>query len=126
MSTRTHKDFDEGTKAIKEPIDSEFKSTTYKEIKDIYTTLVESNSDNVYPEFFLLLDKQSPKNRKVVITQKAGVRQTSEGMIVSWKRHRVPYKEVEETVAVLIGLGRLEFEPYLEESTEERIVVADN
>lgn len=135
MSSRTHKDFQEETKDIEAPVKSEFKSTTYAEIKHLFGTMAEPNSFDVHTQFFLLLDDQSPKDRKIVITQKIVLPLNSDGTFLSrqaeadgekpvkikvkWKRHRVPYEETGTTVALLDAQGGLEFEPYLEESKEE-------
>src|SRR5262245_3365928 len=118
VSSHAHKDFEEETKKIEAPIESEFKSTTYREIKHLFDTMAEANSD-VDPSFFLLLDEQSPKDRTVVIMQKCALPLNSEGAYISgrrnrekptkirveWSRHRVPYDETGTAVALFVAHG---------------------
>jgi hypothetical protein len=80
----------------------------------------------------LILDKQSTEDRRVIVMERNGKYVNPEGEQCSplpgdyaiwiniWKRHRVPFEEAWETVALITAEGGLEEEPYLEEVMEEQ------
>ncbi|KAF2814357.1 uncharacterized protein BDZ99DRAFT_567991 [Mytilinidion resinicola] len=128
----TQENLKEETERISTTDKTEFSSATWQEIRDTVLDLAEREPLTIHTRYFLILDKQSTEDRRVIVMERDGKWVNAEGQerwplpgdyaikITMWKRHRVPFEEAWETVALISAEGGLEEEPYLEEVMEEQ------
>ncbi|KAF2489742.1 hypothetical protein BU16DRAFT_163731 [Lophium mytilinum] len=120
------------TDRISTTVKTKFSSATWQEMRDTVLELGEQEPPNIHTLYFLILDKQSIEDRRVIVMQRDGKYVNAEGQecwpvpgdyatwINVWKRHRVPFEKAWVTVAMIDTHGGLDEEPYLEEVMEEQ------
>ncbi|KAF2265839.1 hypothetical protein CC78DRAFT_579011 [Lojkania enalia] len=129
----SHSDFRSETERIDATVKTDWASATWKELKDAFLTLAEPNSTTVHTNSFILLDKQSPRDRKAIMIEKTrewilpgGEKywplpyDTRDDLrkVTIWKRHRVPFEKVWEVSSAMLAFGA-EIEMYIEDVTKE-------
>ncbi|KAF2190700.1 hypothetical protein K469DRAFT_657226 [Zopfia rhizophila CBS 207.26] len=134
VHSRSQQDLQSETEEISTTIKTEFSSATWDGIRDTFIAIAEPNSQTIHTQFFLIVDEQSTKDRRVIIMHRSRLRVTPKGdewrgifpnerddlrKITVWKRHRVPFEKAFETTALMDVHGGLETEPYLEEVKKE-------
>ncbi|KAF2658001.1 hypothetical protein K491DRAFT_676795 [Lophiostoma macrostomum CBS 122681] len=121
VQSRSHQDFGSATDEISTTAISEFKTSTWLEIKDTFVKLAESandaaNSVLITPQYDLVLDEQSPKDHKVLFIEHDYDCYNAKGQLVYetaepakmeaenlskvdiWRKHRIPYDKIVETM----------------------------
>lgn len=124
------------TEQINATVKTHFGSEKWEEIKSAFEALSEPNFKTIMTVDFLILDKQSTKDRKVVIMAKSMESETSEGQRAHpnptgsddlirynvWKRYRVPFEEAFTIQCAFEGFSNPEpAEKYFEEVVEKKV-----
>jgi hypothetical protein len=137
VHSRTQDELDKSeTESIPTILQSDFKGASWPEIRDTFHELSKPVAWTIYIWFFLILDEQSTRDRKVVLMIRGREWRTKEDTVwrgcpvmregltefTTWKKHRVPFEEIWDHIALLTAKGGLEeAEPHLQEVIREKV-----
>jgi hypothetical protein len=127
---------------ISATLKTEFQSASWEQIRRSFKNFVERDSISIHPVVFLILDKQSIEDRKVIVVHEgAGQWFTPEGDYADntmqdrndlikknvWKKYRVPFEKAWTAQCAIEGFCSLEHaEPYFEKDLMGDVCVEEH